>query len=46
VRGQLLGAVGERLERAGEHAAVSRDGNGAGSGQVEHTHARPDMGSG
>jgi hypothetical protein len=26
--------------------AASRDGNGAGSGRVEHTHARPDMGSG
>jgi hypothetical protein len=24
----------------------TRDGNGAGSGRVEHTHARPDMGSG
>jgi hypothetical protein len=23
-----------------------RDGNGAGTGRVEHTHARPDMGSG
>jgi hypothetical protein len=23
----------------------SRDGNGAGTGRVEHTHARPDMGS-
>jgi hypothetical protein len=27
------------------HASI-RDGNGAGSGRVEHTHARPDMGSG
>jgi hypothetical protein len=27
-------------------ALLVRDGNGAGSGRVEHTHARPDMGSG
>jgi hypothetical protein len=25
---------------------MTRDGNGAGTGWVEHTHARPDMGSG
>jgi hypothetical protein len=25
-------------------AAANKDGNGAGSGRVEHTHARPDMG--
>jgi hypothetical protein len=41
---------GEVSDELGTQAAAvwmrNRDGNGAGSGWVEHTHARPDMGSG
>jgi hypothetical protein len=33
-------------KRISSLACRIRDGNGAGTGWVEHTHARPDMGSG